>query len=112
MWAATHSTRNFADPYLFDPTRWLDRTGKYVNDKLSASNPFSLGPRGCIGRNLSYMEQRLLIAKLLWHNDIVRAGTEKQWETWTPEGDHRNKKVFTNWMKDPLIVRLSPRKFD
>jgi hypothetical protein len=58
------------------------------------------------------MEQRLLIAKLLWWNDIERAGTDEQWETWTPEGNHKHKRVFTNWMKDPLIVRLIPRKRD
>jgi cytochrome P450 len=48
MWAATHSKRNFSDPYVFRPERWLDKEN--ATDKLSASNPFSLGPRGCIGR--------------------------------------------------------------
>lgn len=48
MWAATHSKRNFKDPYVFRPERWLDKEN--ATDKLSASNAFSLGPRGCIGR--------------------------------------------------------------
>ncbi len=48
MWAATHSERNFASPYEFKPERWMDREN--ATDKLHASNPFSLGPRGCIGR--------------------------------------------------------------
>jgi cytochrome P450 len=48
MWAATHASENFADPYVFRPQRWLDRAN--ATDKLNASNPFSLGPRGCIGR--------------------------------------------------------------
>jgi cytochrome P450 len=48
MWSATHSERNFKDPYAFKPERWLDK--KNTTDKLGASNAFSLGPRGCIGR--------------------------------------------------------------
>lgn len=48
MWAATHSERNFHDPYIFKPERWLDKENAV--DKLGASNPFSLGPRGCIGK--------------------------------------------------------------
>ncbi|KAN0107802.1 cytochrome P450 [Hyaloscypha variabilis] len=72
MWAATHSERNFKDPYVFRPERWLDKEN--ATDKLGASNAFSLGPRGCIGRNLSYMEIRLIMGKLLWHNDIEMAG--------------------------------------
>jgi len=43
-WAASHSERNFAKPYDFMPERWLDREN--ATDKLHASNPFSLGPRG------------------------------------------------------------------
>lgn len=42
MWAATHSERNFSDPYVFRPERWLDRDN--TTEKLGASNPFSLGP--------------------------------------------------------------------
>lgn len=47
-WAATHAADNFAQPYEFRPERWLDRGA--AMDRLGASNPFSLGPRGCIGR--------------------------------------------------------------
>uniref|UniRef100_A0A0B7JUQ6 Uncharacterized protein n=1 Tax=Bionectria ochroleuca TaxID=29856 RepID=A0A0B7JUQ6_BIOOC len=109
MWAATHAPENFADPYKFRPERWLDREN--ATDRLGASNPFSLGPRGCIGRNLSYMEQRLIVAKLLWHNDIEMTGDES-WRVWDPVNDHENMQVFTNWIKMPLNVRLIPRKME
>uniref|UniRef100_A0A8H7N2U8 Uncharacterized protein n=1 Tax=Bionectria ochroleuca TaxID=29856 RepID=A0A8H7N2U8_BIOOC len=109
MWAATHAPENFADPYKFRPERWLDREN--ATDRLGASNPFSLGPRGCIGRNLSYMEQRLIVAKLLWHNDIEMTGDES-WRVWDPVNDHENMQVFTNWIKMPLNVSLIPRKME
>lgn len=55
------------------------------------------------------MEQRLLTAKLLWHNDVSMTGDES-WATWDPAEDHHRMRVFTNWIKAPLNVRLSPRK--
>lgn len=56
-----------ADEYL--PQRWMERDGEFRNDNLEASQPFGLGPRTCIGRNIAWMEMRLIVAKLLWHFD-------------------------------------------
>lgn len=106
MWAATHSARNFKDPYVFRPERWLDRENN-TEDKLGASNAFSLGPRGCIGRNLSYMEMRLIIGKLLWHNDVSMYGDN---EVWNPRNDYQNMVVYSNWIKPSLKLKLTPRK--
>lgn len=38
-------------------------------DDLAASQPFLLGPRGCIGQNLAKLEMRLVLAKLAWRFD-------------------------------------------
>jgi cytochrome P450 len=66
-WSATHSERNWTDPESFVPERWLDgEEGEkgFVEDRKDASQPFSLGPRGCIGRHLSYLELRLILGNL------------------------------------------------
>ena len=64
-WAATHSASNFVEPETFVPERWLEsRPERYNEDKKDASQPFSLGPRGCIGKHLSYMELRLILGQL------------------------------------------------
>lgn len=64
-WAATHSETNFTEPESFIPERWMEDKGeKYTADRKDASQPFSLGPRGCIGKHLSYMEMRLILATL------------------------------------------------
>jgi cytochrome P450 len=47
--AATLSPKNFSDPLKFDPERWLGSKEKNPEDILAASQPFSLGSRGCIG---------------------------------------------------------------
>lgn len=49
--AANHSPRNFTEPDAFAPERWLDeRPGKYESDKREVVQPFSFGPRNCLGR--------------------------------------------------------------
>ncbi|ROT36462.1 averantin oxidoreductase [Sodiomyces alkalinus F11] len=105
MWGATHSERNFREPYRFIPERWQDKENSA--DKFGASNAFSLGSRGCIGRNLSYMEMRLIIGKLLWHNDIEFHGNN---DAWDPDRDYPGLTVYNNWMKPGLYAKLTPRK--
>jgi cytochrome P450 len=47
--AAYHSERNFKDASKFVPERWLGAS-EYDADKKEAYNPFSFGPRNCIGK--------------------------------------------------------------
>lgn len=47
-WAAYHSADNFHDPDAFVPERWLAGSGKV--DVLDAVQPFSVGPRSCLGK--------------------------------------------------------------
>ncbi|KAI5194235.1 benzoate 4-monooxygenase cytochrome P450 [Aureobasidium subglaciale] len=49
QWAANHSAANFIDPEKFIPQRWLGDI-KYANDQRAAVQPFSLGPRNCLGK--------------------------------------------------------------
>ena len=35
--------------------------------------PFSVGPRGCVGRALAYVEMTIAVARLLWALDVRRA---------------------------------------
>lgn len=46
-WTVTHDPQYFHEPMSFKPERWLDPDCKDVKE---ASQPFSLGPRGCLGR--------------------------------------------------------------
>ena len=44
---------NFVEPDSFLPERWLegnDKEGKFMFDRREALQPFSFGPRACIGR--------------------------------------------------------------
>lgn len=49
--AAFHAEANFVDPESFCPERWLDGAdAKYDADIKAVMQPFSFGPRNCLGR--------------------------------------------------------------
>ncbi|RYP75201.1 hypothetical protein DL771_002526 [Monosporascus sp. 5C6A] len=69
-WVACHSPLNFRDPDSFVPERWLiNKDKRYENDRLNASQPFSVGPRSCIGKNLAFFEMRLIMSQLGYEQD-------------------------------------------
>ncbi|EXJ70874.1 cytochrome P450 oxidoreductase [Cladophialophora psammophila CBS 110553] len=52
----------FPDPEEYKPERWLGPAGKELQPYFIA---FSAGARGCIGRNISYLEQMVLLASVI-----------------------------------------------
>ncbi|CAF9936538.1 MAG: hypothetical protein ALECFALPRED_006883 [Alectoria fallacina] len=98
-WAASRSPLNFRDAESFVPERWLGDV-RYAEDRREASQPFSLGPRGCIGRSLAYAEIRIILARVLFEFDLELMDSSRSWL--------ENLKVFFLWQKDPLMVRLRP----
>ena len=96
-YANAHTERNFKDPETFAPERWMG-DAKYAGDKLASNQPFSFGPRACLGKNLAYAEMRLILAKMVWQFDWELDGGS---ENWLEES-----KVFLLWKKPVLGVRL------
>ncbi|KAM6523532.1 hypothetical protein FSOLCH5_004149 [Fusarium solani] len=59
----THRDPNiFPEPESYVPERWLGEQGKDLQPYFIA---FSAGARGCIGRNISYLEQTVLLASVV-----------------------------------------------
>ncbi|KAK7991067.1 cytochrome P450 [Apiospora arundinis] len=75
---------------------------RFKGDVLEAMQPFSLGPRNCLGKNLAYAEMRLILAKIVFNFDMRIADESRGWL----EGQ----KAFTVWDKPPLQVYLTPVK--
>ncbi|KAH7260383.1 cytochrome P450, partial [Fusarium solani] len=95
--SAFHSESNFRDADSFVPERWLG-DDYYSNDSKDVLQPFSTGPRNCIGKNLAYAEMRLILARLLWKFDLEILEDSKDWDS---------QKSFLLWEKGALLVRLT-----
>ncbi|KAI3325683.1 averantin oxidoreductase [Xylariaceae sp. AK1471] len=98
IYAIANSHLNWTQPEAFIPERWTGEDARFASDKREALQPFSYGPRNCIGRNLAYAELKLVIARLVWHFDLENA----------TEGNWMDQKVFMVWEKSPLWVKLHP----
>ncbi|CAI7662150.1 unnamed protein product [Penicillium glandicola] len=97
--AASHSPTNFTDAEQFIPERHLDDP-RFVNDNKNAMQPFSFGPRNCIGRNLAYVEMRIILARMVFNFDM---------ELGQPEEDWMDQESFFLWEKTKLMIELTPR---
>lgn len=76
-----HNPAYYPDPFTYNPDRWVAGGQKAagvvgesdVEKAHSAFCPFSVGPRGCIGKGLAYIEMSTTIARLLFLYDLRKA---------------------------------------
>jgi cytochrome P450/NADPH-cytochrome P450 reductase len=61
-WGLHRNPKVYPDPLKFDPDRWSDENA--ATRSPYAWLPFSYGKRGCIGQQLSLIEQRVCLATL------------------------------------------------
>ncbi|KAF3064163.1 Isotrichodermin C-15 hydroxylase [Daldinia childiae] len=99
QYAVNYDPRFWKNPFKFAPERWLDDP-EYKDDQQDAMQPFSTGPRNCIGRNLAYAEMRLILAKILFNFDMSIDDESLNWFS--------NQRAFSVWEKPPLYIHLTP----
>jgi hypothetical protein len=99
----THDPNNFPDPDSLIPERWLGENKEAIS-QLHASQSFSLGPRGCLGKkyvptfptlslfiltnvnSLASLQMRLILGKLIWNFDIeYEEGSQSGFHYKTPK---------------------------
>ncbi|RAK96669.1 cytochrome P450 [Aspergillus ibericus CBS 121593] len=112
-YALHHSQEHFDRPFMYDPSRWLlygsegTRDGEGVSAEVlsrqrQAFVPFSLGPRGCIGRSVAMLELEVSIARVLWLYDLRLApGTERLGVG--PEGEYKIEDNFIIGKEGPVL---------
>ncbi|KAH8880467.1 cytochrome P450 [Thozetella sp. PMI_491] len=98
QWAIYHNEKNFVDPFGFRPERFMNDP-RFANDKFDMLQPFSFGPRNCIGRHLAYAEMRLILARLIYNFDPQLVDEKKNW---------LDQEVYVLWRKPSLNVFLKP----
>ncbi|KAI9042828.1 cytochrome P450 [Aspergillus affinis] len=99
------SPTNFHAPDRFIPERWFpevktDPSSPFFADQRDVLQPFSVGPRNCIGKNLAYTEMRVILARVLWNFDLELQAESLHWN---------QQKTYTLWEKLPLMCKLIPR---
>jgi cytochrome P450 len=123
-YAIHHNPAYFAEPFRFVPERWLVQGGEADDEKAtarvalaqSAFCPFSIGPRGCIGKGLAYVEMSIALARLLFMYDLRAARGATNGEGGQPGAEWGREKVgefqlrdtFTS-LKDGPMVEFSRR---
>lgn len=79
FWAMQYNKDYYPQPYRFSPERWvvgasgpggLKSTEESVAAAESAFCAFSTGSRGCVGKNMAWLEMRIVLAKTLWKYEV------------------------------------------
>lgn len=75
-----HNPAYFSDPWSFKPERWIespDNLQSAIDHARRAFEPYGLGTRQCIGKNLAYLQLKLTLAHVLWRFDLRLAPDER-----------------------------------
>jgi cytochrome P450 len=116
-WTIHHNPEYFPKPFTYRPERWIVNDGEEGKDlgvskaevqkAQKAFCAFSLGPRGCLGKNMAYIEMMLAIARVLFMFDIKSAGTLGEGTPGPNEWDRKDvyqmRESFTARKDGPLI---------
>jgi len=112
----------YPEPFTFRPERWIVAEDKDVGssaESVAAARDafcaFSYGSRGCVGKNLAWLEMRIVIAKFLWKFE-VRADPDNNLGGGNPGGkpgrqrkdQYQTYDVFVSSRKGP-VVQLKKR---
>ncbi|OAQ90109.1 benzoate 4-monooxygenase cytochrome p450 protein [Purpureocillium lilacinum] len=65
----------FTDATRYQPDRWMTEDQEKKKEMMNSHLPFSTGPRACIGRNIAYFEQTVVIATIVKFYDGKIADT-------------------------------------
>lgn len=68
-----------SDMAKFNPERWLvagEDGGKEFNAAAGPLLTFGLGPRGCYGRRLAYVEMKIFLTLLVWKFELQKCPVE------------------------------------
>ncbi len=78
-YAIHHNDEYYPDSFSYRPERWImeringeteEEAHRRVKLAQSAFCPFSLGPRGCVGKTLAMKEIMITIARIVWLYDM------------------------------------------
>jgi len=66
------------DSEAYRPERWFERDQTLIQKTF---NPFSTGPRACVGRNLAFLELQIICASILRRYEFVLQSPDQELKT-------------------------------
>ncbi|PQE23749.1 Isotrichodermin C-15 hydroxylase protein [Rutstroemia sp. NJR-2017a BBW] len=101
-----HNPQYYPQPFSFLPERWINEKSAAVAQ--SAFCPFSIGPRGCIGKGVAYVELMTSLARVVWLYEMRLAGTlgeGREGDVWGREkrGEFQLRDSFTSLKDGPGV---------
>ncbi|CAI6337189.1 unnamed protein product [Periconia digitata] len=119
MYCMNYHKDYFPEPFKFRPERWIatDRDNESEGSSPdsvalaeSAFYPFSFGSRGCVGKNLAWLEMRLVLAKSLYTyefrqdaNNNLGGGDKNGKPGRQNEGQYQMWDIFVANRKGPMV---------
>lgn len=115
IYAIHHNASYYPEPYAFRPERWIvgpESSKAAVDAARTAFSAFSIGPVGCMGKNLAYMELMVTMARIIWNLDFMlddQAVKLEEHEAYLrsyrkhAEYEYRLRDRFTSWKDGPML---------
>ncbi|TVY75856.1 Cytochrome P450 monooxygenase apf7 [Lachnellula suecica] len=115
IYAIQHDEKYFPDPFTYSPERWLvskENPAEAIGKLRSAFSAFSIGPVGCLGKNLAYMELTVTLARVLWSLDFrissskSASDAQESYLLRYPEhskNEYHLRDRFTSWKDGPML---------
>ncbi|KAH7074749.1 cytochrome P450 [Paraphoma chrysanthemicola] len=79
IYSIHHKEDIYSDPFNYNPERWMvekEGASQQVLDMYAAYNPFSVGPRSCMGKGVALVEMMSTFAVVLFRLDFKMADTD------------------------------------
>lgn len=106
LYCLSYSEEVFPDPFKFQPERWILGEGATPESLATAESgfcAFSAGSRGCIGKNLAWLEMQIVMAKLIWNLE-VRQDEKNHLGAGDPNGPVGRREVEQYQVKDAFVA--------
>ena len=114
LWAMHYNKEYYPEPLQFRPERWIigeaGATGESVALAESAFCAFSTGSRGCVGKNMAWLEMRIVMAKTIWKYEIKQdavnklgGGSAGSRPGRRNEGQYQTYEMFVSNRKGPMV---------
>lgn len=114
IYALHHNADHVLDPFTYKPERWILGEGAReteLKNLHAVLNPFSIGPRGFIGKPMAYLELSVVLARLIWEYDMrlmsgplgkVGEGNPNPGRGRERAGEFQLKDIFVSKIKGPF----------